>query len=204
MFAPRCTRLRAEAPGVQLTVLPIAGVPRDRGVEPGEVHVRAERSGQTLARPTNRVLFEDDFVVLMARKHRRAAKTLTLRGYLSLPHVKVTADAVGTNMSDDVLRRHGLRRDIHLTVPSWFEMQRVIVSTDLVAVAPRHWGAGPALREGCVCHDLPLVGVALSVELEWHPQDAANAGNKWLRDAITDSLAPWAKRGRRGRSTHCS
>jgi DNA-binding transcriptional LysR family regulator len=136
----------------------------------------------------------------MARKHRRAAKTLTLTGYLSLPHVKVTADAVGTNMIDDVLQRHGLRRDIHLTVPSWFEMRRVIVSTDLVAVAPRHWTADPAFREGCVCHELPLDGVALSMELVWHPQDAADAGNKWLRDAITDLLAPWSKRGRHGRS----
>jgi DNA-binding transcriptional LysR family regulator len=185
LLAPLCARLRADASGVRLTVLAFDGAPRDQSAEPGELHLRAERASRTLARPTSRRLFEDDFVVLMAGGHAHAAGPLTLERYVSLPHLKVVADAVGTNMIDDALTRLGLARNIVLTVPTWFEMRRVIASTDLVAAIPRHWARDPAFAPGCVWHELPLDQVALEVELAWHPRDAAEPGYVWLRDVVS-------------------
>jgi DNA-binding transcriptional LysR family regulator len=188
VLTPLCTLLRAEAPGVQLTVLPVGGSPQARTVEPGEIHLRAERGTRTQARPTSRLLFEDDFIILMASGHAAAAGPLPLERYVALPHLKVTAEAVGTNMIDEALERQGLRRNIIMTVPSWFEMKRVVASTDLVAVVPRHWTADPHFTSGCTCRDLPLAGITLSVEMVWHGRDAADAGHTWLRDTLMSFL----------------
>jgi DNA-binding transcriptional LysR family regulator len=189
LLGPLCARLRQNAPGLKLTVLPFDGPPQEPRIEPGELHLRAERASRKMVRPTSRLLFEDDFVVLMAAGHGNADIPLTLERYVSLPHLKVVADAVGTNMIDDALRRQGLTRNIVLTVPSWFEMRRVIASTDLVAAIPRHWARDPGFAPDCVCRDLPLDQVVLGVELVWHPRDAAEPGNLWLREVIAAVFA---------------
>jgi DNA-binding transcriptional LysR family regulator len=188
VLTPLCTLLRRTAPGVRLAVLPV-GTPQQRGVEPGEVHLRAERGRQTSARPTSRTLFEDKFTVMMASTHPAATEPMTLDRYVSLPHLKVMADAVGTNMIDEALERLGLQRNIVMSVPSWFEMRRVVLGTDLIAVVPRHWTADPAFAAGCACRDLPLEGIALSVELIWHARDAKDSGIAWLRDGVAKLLA---------------
>jgi DNA-binding transcriptional LysR family regulator len=188
MLPPLCTMLRRTAPGVRLTVLPM-GSPDERGIEPGEIHLRAERSKRTSFRPTSAVLFEDAFTVIMAAAHPAATAPLTLERYVSLPHLKVTADGVGTNMIDDALQRLGLQRTITVAVPSWFEMRRVVLDTDLIAVVPQHWTTNPDFVAGCACRALPLDGVALSVELTWHPRDIADPGVTWLRHLLAGLFA---------------
>lgn len=184
VLAPLCTVMRAEAPGLKLSVVPFDSTTQDWAIEPGEIHLRVRREDRAMARPSSMRLFEDDFVVLLAENHACAGAPLTLDRYVSLPHLKVTADAVGTNMIDDALRKLGLVRNIVLTVPSWFEMRRVIAGTDLIAVVPRHWADNAAFSAGCVGRDLPLRGIALSVELVWHPRDTSDMGHAWLRALI--------------------
>ena len=187
LLTPLCEFLRRTAPGVRLAVLPI-GTRQQHAIEPGEIHLRAERGRRTTVRPTSRTLFEDEFTVIMAAEHPAARAPLTLERYVSLPHLKVTADAVGTNMIDDALSQLDLRRNIVMSVPSWFEMRRVVLGTDLIAVVPRHWLEDPAFAAGCAVRKLPLPGIALVVELIWHPRDAGDGGVAWLCDAITQLL----------------
>ncbi len=195
VLAPLCTVMRAEAPGLKLAVVPFGSVAQDWGIEPGEIHLRARREDRAMARPSSLLLFEDNFVVLLAENHACAGTPLTLDRYMSLPHLKVTADAVGTNMIDDALRKLGLVRNIVLTVPSWFEMRRVIAGTDLIAVVPRHWAGNAAFSAGCVSRDLPLPGIALSVELVWHPRDTSDMGHAWLRALIARQFSAGPERG---------
>lgn len=187
LLMPLCTLLRRTAPGVRLAVLKV-GTRQEHGIEPGEIHLRAERGRRTTARPTSRTLFEDEFTVMMAATNPAAGRPLTLERYVSLPHLKVTADAVGTNMIDEALGQLDLRRNIVMSVPSWFEMRRVVLGTDLIAVVPRHWIADPAFAAGCAFRDLPLEGITLLVELIWHPRDAEDGGIGWLRREITKLL----------------
>jgi DNA-binding transcriptional LysR family regulator len=184
VLTPLCTHLRRTAPGVRLNVLPV-GAPQERGIEPGEIHLRAERGRRTAARPTSRVLFEDRFAVVMAATHPAAAEPLTLQRYLSLPHIKVMADAVGTNMIDEALEALGLQRRVVMSVSSWFEMRRVVLGTDLVAAVPKHWTADAGFATGCACRDLPLDGVTLSVELAWHARDSGDSGIAWMRELLS-------------------
>lgn len=188
LLTPLCTMLRRTAPGVRLAVLPV-GTRLEHAIEPGEVQLRAERGRRTSARPTSRTLFEDEFIVVMAATHPAADNALTLDRYVSLPHLKVTADAVGTNMIDEALERLGLHRNIVMSVPSWFEMRRVVLGTDLIAVVPRHWTADPTFVAGCACHELPLEEIDLSVELIWHARDVDDGGITWMRESVMTVLA---------------
>ncbi|MGI4796586.1 MAG: LysR family transcriptional regulator [Janthinobacterium lividum] len=194
LLAPLYTLLRRIAPEVRLVVLPI-GTPEMRGIEPGEIHIRAERGRRNSARPTSRTLFEDEFAVMMSASHPAAGDVMTLDRYVSLRHLKVTADAVGTNMIDEALGRLGLSRDVIMSVPSWFEIRRVVAETDMIAAVPRHWMMDPTLIAGCVCHQLPVSGVVLSVDLTWHPSGANDGGEVWLRDMLARLLKTQTEAG---------
>jgi DNA-binding transcriptional LysR family regulator len=184
-----CSLLRAEAPGVTLRVAHFNPDDAGGGMEPNEVHLRVAGPEGLPVGCTGLRLLEDEFVVLMSRKHEMANLPMTLERYLVLPHVKVAAPALGTNMIDDALSRRGLRRNIVVTVPSWFDMRGVIANTDLVVAMPRRWVTDPAFSEGCVWQPLPLE-VIFAVDLRWRSRDAHDPGHRWLCDLIARALEP--------------
>ena len=189
LLEPLCTRVRLEAPYTRLNILPSGGSPAQREIAPGEVHIRAERGAVRHARPASQLLFQDDFVVMMSEGHQAASGAMTLEHYVALPHVKVVAEAVGTNMIDTALSSLGLRRNIVLTVPGWFGLRRAVAGTDLVAAVPRHWVSNMAFMSGCLWRELPLDDVTLTVDLAWNARDASDLGIGWLRGMLVDLLS---------------
>ncbi|HET6501412.1 MAG TPA: LysR family transcriptional regulator [Amycolatopsis sp.] len=187
-----CARVRREAPRLTLRVdhfdLDDAG-----RVDPDDIQVRMASAEPPPAGSAGVRLAEDEFVVLMSRDHPQARRKMTLERYLELPHMKVAAAALGTNMIDDALARRGLRRTIALSVPSWFEMRSVIASTDLVAAMPGRWARGPAFSQGCVWQPLPLKEVTFAVDLRWRVRDARDPGHRWLCRLIANTMAPEAE-----------
>jgi DNA-binding transcriptional LysR family regulator len=183
-----CSWLRRQAPRVTLTVARFSEHDVDGRIQPNEVHVRMASPDPLPAGCTGVRLLEDEFVVLMSRKHPEAGKPMTLAHYLRLPHVKVAATALGTNMIDDALARRGLRRNVVLTVPSWFEMRGVIANTDLVAAMPGQWAHDRTFSEGCLWQKLPLDEVTFAVDMRWRTRDARDPGRLWLCELITRAI----------------
>jgi DNA-binding transcriptional LysR family regulator len=183
-----CSWLRQQAPRVTLNVVRFSAQDEDGRIQPHEVHVRMASPDSLPAGCTRVRLLEDEFVVLMSRKHPEAGQPMTLAHYLGLPHVKVAATALGTNMIDDALARRGLRRNVVLTVPSWFEMRGVIANTDLVAAIPGQWANDPTFSEGCLWHTLPMDEVTFAVDMRSRTRDTRDPGQRWLCDLITRAI----------------
>jgi DNA-binding transcriptional LysR family regulator len=183
-----CSRLRREAPRLTLRVAHFDAKEADGRIGPDEIHVRTTSLSPPPAASAGQRLLEDEFVVLMSESHPQAGRTMTLERYLELPHMKVAAAALGTNMIDDALALRGLRRNVALTVPSWFEMRSVIATTDLVAAMPRRWAVDPVFSAGCVWQHLPLEEVVFAVDLRWRVRDARDPGHRWLRELITEVM----------------
>jgi DNA-binding transcriptional LysR family regulator len=190
-----CSRLRGQAPRVRLSAARFSSHDADGRIEPNEVHVRMASPDPIPVGCTGVRLLEDEFVVLMSREHPEAGQPMTLARYLGLPHVKVAATALGTNMIDDALARRGLRRNVVLSVPSWFEMRGVIANTDLVAAMPARWAEDPAFSGGCRWQPLPLDEVTFAVDLRWRTRDARDPGQRWLRELISQALTADTPRG---------
>jgi DNA-binding transcriptional LysR family regulator len=183
-----CARLRAEAPGVRLDVRHV-GAPTS-AVGPGELHVGmasddptgASEPGSTVTRAES--ILRDQYVVLMNRSHPAAAGGLTLDEYLSLAHIKVIPEALGTNRIDDALDRAGLSRKIAMTVPTWFEIPKVVATSDLVVAMPARWATMPGIAESCAWHPLPVPGVECEVVMSWRARDDRDPGQRWMRALI--------------------
>lgn len=158
-------------------------------IDPGEMHVRIATAEKKNDEPVEvERLIDDEFVVLMRAGHPAARAPLTLETYLGLSHVKVSAEALGTNLIDDALLRRGLSRRVSVAVPHWLGLHQVIAQTDLVLAVPRRWANDPTMARGCVHQPLPLSEVTYGVDLRWRVRDRHDAGLQWLRGQIRESL----------------
>jgi DNA-binding transcriptional LysR family regulator len=177
-----CRVMRTEAPGARLDVGHFSEAGED--LVGDEIHVRLGPDTSGLSKYSRLRVFEDEFVVVMSKRHSLAKLELTLERYVSLVHLKVATSAIGTNLIDDALARRGLKRDIAMLVPSWLDVHPIVTTTDLVAVLPRRWTQTRPFATACVVKRLPIEEVELAIDAVWHPRHDEDAGHAWIRATI--------------------
>lgn len=181
-----CRVMRTEAPGARLDVGHFSETGED--LIGDEIHVRLGPESGSRSKYSRLRVFEDEFVVVMSKRHPLARQEMTLERYVSLVHLKVAASAIGTNLIEDALARRGLKRDIAMRVPSWLDVHPIVATTDLVAVLPRRWTQTRPFTTACVIKRLPLDDVELAIDAVWHPRHDDDRGHAWVRTTIRKAM----------------
>lgn len=179
------SRIRSEAPGITIDILPFSvstDSPWDRvdaqiRLTPGRLKPKAVRSKRLMA---------DDIVVIMRPDHPSASEPMTAELYARLPHVKLSQASTGTTVIDDSLAQRGLERHSALIVSSWDPIPDVLLSTDLIAIAPKHLLSLDPRLKNLKSAPLPLEEVVFSFDLCWDQGSEAESGHKWLCETIVD------------------
>ncbi|MEC7378349.1 MAG: LysR substrate-binding domain-containing protein, partial [Pseudomonadota bacterium] len=152
---------------------------------PGRLKPKAVRSKRLMA---------DEVVVLMRPDHPNAAEPMTAELYARLPHVKLSQASTGTTVIDDALAGRGLERHSALVVDSWDTIPDMLLTTDLIAIAPRRLlDLDPRLKH-LKAAPLPLEDVVFSFDLCWDPNSEKESGHKWLCETIIDVFNAEIKR----------
>ncbi len=134
-------RLRQAAPGIDLR---LRFVEKDRIpelLEQGELDLAIGVFPDAPKRFVCRTLLGEEFVCIARADHPALQQTLTLEGYVALPHVLVTERGDETGAVDAALRPHGLRRRIALTLPQLLLLPRILPDSDLIATVGRRAAA---------------------------------------------------------------
>jgi DNA-binding transcriptional LysR family regulator len=194
-------RIREEAPGVDVTIIPVDARRLPDQLETGDVDVAitpsidepvnesADDGGRGLLR---RTLLRDRFACLiradhpvLGKKQRRGAadanSTLSLEGFAKLSHLLVSPRGAGPGLVDRALEKHGLRRRIALRIPHFYSALAIVAKSDLILTAP-------AALARVVPGNLPVVSLRPplrlprhSVNLTWHERFSKDQGHGWLR-----------------------
>jgi DNA-binding transcriptional LysR family regulator len=178
-------RLQSEAPNLVIDILPFSvssesvwdRVDMQVRLTPGRLKPEMVRSQRLLA---------DDIVVLMRPDHPCADEAMTAELYADLPHVKLSQSATGTTVIDDALAARGLKRDLPMTVASWFDIPDIVANSDLIAIAPRRLLTLDPRLEHLISSPLPLQEVVFSFDLCWDLRTEREPGQKWLRRVISE------------------
>ncbi|MEZ4237474.1 MAG: LysR family transcriptional regulator, partial [Myxococcota bacterium] len=132
-------RVAAEAPGVDLTVVP-RPPPYDAALDAGEldlavvpVGVLAEEPGPALVR---RTVLGGTYRCYLRRAHPALERPLDLDAYVALPHLLVSPTGAGAGLVDRLLAGVGRQRRVALRVPTFAVAAQVAARTDLVLTAP--------------------------------------------------------------------
>ena len=126
-------------------------------------------------------LYSGRYVCVMRKNHPLAELELTLDRYCEARHLLVSFSGRAHGMIDEVLAKMGRERRIVLTVNQFFTAGRVVATSDLITVLPRHLLASTGIIGSMVTKELPLDLPNVHVDMLWHERDTRSPAHKWLR-----------------------
>jgi DNA-binding transcriptional LysR family regulator len=191
---PLLTRLRQEAPGVNLRLRQLVPPGDGRpGVSPWEPAC-AELDSRTLdlaigpfdavpARFASEILREEDFVIVSRRGHR-FTRAPGLDSYCAASHLVVSQTGDARGFVDRALAALGRSRRVALTVPSFFMALAIVSETDLLAAVPRSFASVHGPRAGLVVIEPPLALPRFQLRMILPAGGLTDAGLAWLCSAI--------------------
>jgi DNA-binding transcriptional LysR family regulator len=190
--------IEREAPGLNVRMVPLTTrEPRPMllrgdidlaiGFFPGVVAQLASGQNTAVSQIRHERLYTGEYVCVMRKDHPLANEELTLDNYCEAHHLLVSFSGRAKGLMDEALTALGRQRRILLTVNQFFTAGRVVASSDLITVLPRHLIASTGMTEALVAKKLPFELPEVHVDMLWHERDARNPAHKWLRSQLSAS-----------------
>lgn len=159
-------------------------------LEQGEIDffISDEKKSLDSTKYHNFHLIKHDFVLVLAKDHPLAYKTIDLDTYTSLPHGMVTVTGKGKGFIDTELQKVNRKRKVHLFVPTFHQALDICSRTELVFSMPRLVVEKEAKHYGVVMKEVPLDLPSLDVYLYWHERQHQIPLHKWFRTLMRESF----------------
>jgi len=188
LLLPRLVeRLRKAAPGAKVIIRSVDQAFDYAGaLESGELDALiCNWPGAPKHLKTTRLLNEDTVCLFAATHPFATRKRITIEDYLAAEHVApVARSRTDPGPIESSLAEFSLKRDIRVMVPEFNVIPYMLLSSDLVFTASRHFADH-------FCSLLPLRSLPAPVEcgqlhfyLLWHDRAHATGRNTWLRHQI--------------------
>jgi len=188
LFLPALhARLRREAPGLRLRVVPVTYWSACELLQKGEVELLlgvlpeaapGQRGDSLVAEP------------LGCLRHPGWSRAPGLAEYLSSEHLQVAPAGETENYVDCHLRQHGFVRRVGLTIAHHALVPELIAGSGLVVSGPWRLLERHARMLGVQVHPLPVSVPAMQVGLRWPGSAEGDRGLAWLRERIAEIALP--------------
>jgi DNA-binding transcriptional LysR family regulator len=188
--------IERDAPGVSMRVLPLTTRDPRRLLDEGQVDlavgffpaVLADLTAQAqaggMAAFDHQRLYDGEYVCVMRKGHPLASGPMTLKRYTSAHHLLVSFSGRPFGFVDEALASLGRKRRIVLTVNQFFTAGRVVASSDLLTVLPRHFVGVTGMAQELVLRELPFEVPPVHVDSLWHRRQGQRSDHAWLRLAV--------------------
>ena len=144
-------------------------------------------------------LYDDAYVCVMRREHPLSQKAaISLEDYCAADHLRVSFAGRPRGFVDEALALLGRERRVRITVQQFFTAGAVVHQSDLLTVLPLSFVAATGHAEGLAVRPLPFALPRIDVGLLWHRRHEHDAGQIWLRKAVTSACATVARESARG------
>lgn len=184
LLPPLMARLRTQAPGVALRVIP-SGIP-------SLDMLRQEHCQLVISpRPPDGVdifqkrLFEDNYLVFYDPGQREAPKTKA--AYLAAEHITVLYEPRRALDIDQWLMAQGVKRQFRVMVPGFAGLAPFVRGSQLLATAPGRLQSH--LMRDLSCAPVPVTCPTMPMYMVWHLRHQNDAAHRWLRgelEAVVD------------------
>lgn len=191
---PLLSRLRADAPGIDLRIRqvlpPSAGRVGPEAWEGVFTALDARELDLALgpftaipARFASKTLWREDFVIVSRPDHPFATAP-DLAGYCAADHLVVSQTGDGRGFVDIALAEQGASRRVALTVPAFGAALSIVAESDLLAAVPRTLATGQGPAAGVVFREPPLALPTFEMRCVAPKPALADGGLAWLWRAL--------------------
>jgi len=190
LLPPLLARLRVEAPGIDLWIVPPGEAARDALVDGKVDLVTGPLRGEAGPGLYQRRLYDDRFICLVRAGHPLAGRRMTLARYLAYPHVFIAPRAQPGSYIDEHLEGLGKRRRIAVAVPHLLAVPRILAGSDLVVTLSERAAATFAPEGELVALPTPIPIPANTKGMVWHERDHHDPGHRYLREQLAAVVTP--------------
>lgn len=180
-------RVRAQAPGVTLRVVP-AGVPEPGLLRDDDCQLAITPRPPEGSDILQKRLFEDRYGVFFDAASRSAPASRA--DFLAAEHVTVLYEPRRTLEIDRWFAEHGLTRRIVATVPGFAGIAALLQGGPWIATLPTLLGRG--VLRGLAVAPVPVATPPMPMYLVWHQRHQGDPAHRWLRaelEAVAAGLA---------------
>lgn len=183
--------LRAEAPGIDIRVIPADEARAVALLERDEIDLAVapfEEIRPGLVR--QELMAREGFLCVMRRDHPLTAEPLTVARFAATPQVLVSQVGDPVGFVDHILAEHGLVRRVAMTVPHFLVVPFVLATTDLVAVLPIRLAQSFASLLDLVAVPPPFEQRRFPLAMVCSERTANDPGLRWLRAKLAEAVSP--------------
>lgn len=182
------TKLRQEAPNIKIVCLPderAALTDFRQGVIDLEIGELTEYG------PDIRVhqLYSEKEVGLVRANHPLyKKKKVSLEEFLKYPHVLVSKEGIENKPIDHALAKVGMKRNVNLSLPSYFTALYAVTVSDTIIAAPCSLAEVFKKSFGVHSFSIPIETPPVTVSMAWHQRNDYDPIHIWLRKCVQSSF----------------
>jgi DNA-binding transcriptional LysR family regulator len=188
--------LEHEAPGVSVRVVPLSTRDPRKILDEENCDLALGYFPSVLADLSARVhtgeaagyahqrLYDGEYVCVMRAGHPLASDPLTLDRFCAARHMLVSFSGRPFGFIDESLASLGRQRHVVLTVNQFFTAGRVVATSNLLTVLPRHFVSVTGIADQLVLRPLPFEVLPVHVDALWHRRSQQRSAHIWLRQAV--------------------
>lgn len=188
--------LEHEAPGVAMRVVPLSTRDPRRLLDEEACDLAVGHFPALLADLTSRAqsgeavafsyqrLYDGEYVCVMRKDHPLATGPLSLNRFCAARHMLVSFSGRPFGFIDESLASLGRKRQVVLTVNQFFTAGRVVASSNLLTVLPRHFVSVTGIEDQLALRPLPFDVSPVHVDAVWHRRSEQQSAQVWLRQAV--------------------
>ncbi len=134
-----------------------------------------------------RNLFEQKFITAVHKNHPLASGRMTLKRFLSYPHILINPEGDKIGFVDQALSNLGLVRKVNFRTFSFLSAVSIVRKTDSILTAAS--GIFNNDSRGLVFFEPPVKMPPLHFHAVWHPNWTGEPRHKWVRDRLLPALS---------------
>lgn len=180
---PLVTAVSTAAPSVQLDLRPSGTLDIMECLDRGDLDLAIGSLDSFGERFACTQLLEDEFVMVMRRRHPAGRRALSAKVLAGLTHLDISSSGENTDFLDAWLTERGLTRRIALRAPH-LSARAILSRSDLAATPSRRVAQEFVRTDRLQIHELPVKSPVIRTTMLWHRRLDNHPAHRWLRDVI--------------------
>ena len=191
VLTPAVLAMRSKAPTMKFAIRQAEISELVSMLDKGVIDIAVTIPAFSDPRLRSRLLYQERYVVAMQKSHPLASKRLSMKQFLSADHAIVSpTSGQFFGPTDDALKKLGLKRNVVLSVSSFFTLVQLLTSSEVIALIPLRL----AQKFSAQLHftEAPLEVPGFDVITAWGNKTHRDPVRQWVIDQIQQLVADQA------------
>ena len=180
--------LRERAPNATLRPIQVPSVELATALQDGAIDLAIGYLGKLGDHLYQQPLFRRSLVGIIRGGAERKTVSMSLEQFIASKHVVASTLALTNQLLEKELRRHGARLNIGVDVPYLLAVPSLVANSDFIAAVPNELADLFARLADVDVFPLPVELADLTVQQFWHARYHNDAGHRWFRNMVVETL----------------